>query len=65
MFPSTAVVFSGISLTTTQFAPILQLLPIVTFPIIFAPAPIKTLSPMWGEPYLGCPLIVLDPIVTD
>ena len=49
----TAVVFAGISLTTTQLAPIRQLFPIFILPIIFAPAPINTLSPIDGDPYRG------------
>ena len=44
----TTVQLSGISSTTTQPAPIFTLFPIFTFPIIFAPAPIKTLSPIIG-----------------
>lgn len=39
---------SGISVTTTQFAPITQLLPTLTSPKIFAPVAIKQLSPIIG-----------------
>ena len=46
----TTVQLSGTSSTTIAFAPILTLLPTWTFPIIFAPAPIKQLLPMVGAP---------------
>lgn len=35
----TTVAFEATSLTTTQFAPIFALSPILTFPSIFAPHP--------------------------
>lgn len=38
----------GTSFTITQFCPIVTLSPIFTGPIIFVPAPIKTLSPIIG-----------------
>ncbi len=60
----TTVQLSGISLKTTAFAPILQLLPTRTLPIILAPAPIYTLSPMTGAPLFDEPGKLTDPIVT-
>ena len=47
---STAVEFGGISFTITALAPILTLSPILTLPIIFAPAPMYTLLPIIGAP---------------
>lgn len=61
---ATTVVLSGMSLVTTHPAPILQFLPIVTFPIILAPAPIKTPSLITGAPYPLLSRNVLLPIVT-
>ena len=54
----TAVEFSGTSTTTTEFAPILQLAPIVIFPRILAPLPRTTLDLI-----VGCllPLLRLTP----
>ena len=46
---------SGISSTTMQLDPIFTLLPIFTFPIILAPAPIKTFYPIDGaKPSSSC-----------
>lgn len=47
---STTVALAGISFTITALAPILTLSPILTLPIIFAPAPIYTLLPIIGAP---------------
>lgn len=44
--PATVIPGSVISLTTTALAPIATLSAIFIFPIIFAPVPIKTLSPI-------------------
>jgi hypothetical protein len=44
----TAILSSGMSLTTTALAPIIEFFPIDTGPIIFAPALILTLSPIIG-----------------
>lgn len=54
----TAVEFSGTLLTTTEFAPTFEFLPMVMFPSILAPAPMTTLSSS-----VGCllPLPVLTP----
>lgn len=41
--------FAGKLFVTTAFAPILQLSPIVTPPIILAPAPISTFFPIVGQ----------------
>jgi hypothetical protein len=60
----TTVQLSGISSETTQFAPILQFLPILTDPMIFAPDPIRQLSPIFGEPNLFESTSAFDPIVT-
>lgn len=48
---STTVQLSGTSSTTTQLAPTLTLLPIVTPGRIFAPAPIITLSRILPPPH--------------
>ena len=46
----TTTALSGISVTTIHPAPIFTLLPMVMFPMIFAPAPIKTLFFIVGAP---------------
>lgn len=51
--PFTTTLLAGISLVITQFCPIVTLFPIFTEPIIFVPAPIKTLSPIVAAPHLG------------
>jgi len=54
----TAVELSGTSQTTTEFAPILEFLPIVIFPKTFAPLPITVF-----DLTVGCrlPLFKLTP----
>ena len=47
---ATITVLAGTSSKTKLIAPIFALSPIVTFPIIVAPAPIKTLSLITGVP---------------
>ena len=42
----------GISFVITQFCPIVTLSPIFTGPIIFVPAPMKTLFPIVAAPPL-------------
>lgn len=53
---------SGKFFVTTALAPIATLFPILTFPTIFTPGPIYTLSPMTGYP-LFFPLLA-SPSVT-
>lgn len=60
----TTTALSGISVTTIHPAPILTLLPMVMLPMIFAPAPIKTLFFIIGAPPFSLLVIVSDPIVT-
>lgn len=55
----TTVQLSGTSFTTTAFAPITTLFPILTFPIIFAPDETVTLLPI-----VGASSRFLYPIVT-
>jgi hypothetical protein len=60
----TATESSGISLTTTAFAPIIEFFPMVTGPNILAPVPIKTFSPIVGEVLPPFFLNIFPPIVT-
>ena len=60
----TTVLFAGISSVTMQFAPIRTSFPMVMPPIIFAPAPMYTRSPITGAPHFLLPRIVFEPIVT-
>ena len=57
----TAMELSGTVVSTTAFAPISTLLPIVILPRIFAPAPMLTLFPKDGAAFS---IIFFNPIVT-
>lgn len=56
--PATVILFSINDLLTTEFAPMVTLLPITIFPNSFAPGEIKQLSPMVGVSSfdLFCPI---------
>lgn len=56
-FPA-AIALSGILFTTTEPAPIVTLLPILTFPIIVTFAPKETLLPIVGLPFEVAPIVV-------
>ena len=61
----TTVAFAGTSFTTTHPAPIRALSPILTAPIILAPAPIITPSPTYPPPIRNLlSFNALEPIVT-
>lgn len=53
-----ATQLSGMSLTTTDPAPIVTLLPIEIPPIIVTLAPSETLLPIVGLPFLPAPIVV-------
>ena len=57
----TAMELSGTDASTTAFAPISTLLPMVIFPRIFAPAPILILLPKHGAAFSE---IFFNPMVT-
>lgn len=51
----TIMELSGISFVITKFCPIITLLPMLTPPMIFVPAPINTLFPIFAHALLSAP----------